>query len=379
MTVFNHGNAKRLTLSILAILISIGFICFADECLLSIRQSLKICALILIPSLFPFFVCSKIALKLGFSSRVGVIFDSTTRFLFNVPGCSMIAFLFSIFGGYPIGAKLITELYESKQCTKSEAERMLAFCNNSGLIFVMVTVGVSLYSTVAVGVILYISHTIGAIISGIIFRNHHSIPEHTPIITQTSKIALAQSSGEIITESIYESVISILTLCGFVVFFSLIISLINSIGMIEIVSRSLCFLKLPYDLTNGFVMGLFEITNGIYQIAYQQYNLPVQLCLTSFLISWSGLSIISQVAGVVYKHRFSLSVIILSKLIQSIVSTVITYVLYINFMHLIVPAIASISFIPSNSITNLDFIELLPIIFILVPIIFKLMSQPKQI
>ena len=71
--------------------------------------------------------------------------------LFNVPGEGSYAFIMGIISGYPVGAKIINKFVEEGTCTKSEAERMLAFTNNSGPLFIIGTVGISLFGDIKIG------------------------------------------------------------------------------------------------------------------------------------------------------------------------------------------------------------------------------------
>ncbi len=60
--------------------------------------------------------------------------------IFNVPGIGAYAFIMGIISGYPVGAKIVTEFRKNGECSKAEAERLLAFTNNSGPLFIIGTV-----------------------------------------------------------------------------------------------------------------------------------------------------------------------------------------------------------------------------------------------
>ena len=62
------------------------------------------------------------------------------RPLFNVPGESAYAFIMGLISGYPVGAKIVTDLRKTNLCSKDEGERMLCFTNNSGPLFIIGTV-----------------------------------------------------------------------------------------------------------------------------------------------------------------------------------------------------------------------------------------------
>ena len=55
------------------------------------------------------------------------------------------ALAMGITSGYPVGAKVAKDLYNNKLCTKIEAERLLSFTNSSGPLFIIGTVGISMF------------------------------------------------------------------------------------------------------------------------------------------------------------------------------------------------------------------------------------------
>ena len=50
-----------------------------------------------------------------------------------------------ILSGYPTGAKIISDFRKRNICTKVECERLLAYTNNSGPLFIIGTVGSSFF------------------------------------------------------------------------------------------------------------------------------------------------------------------------------------------------------------------------------------------
>ena len=81
----------------------------------------------------------------------------------NVPGEAGFAFLMGLISGYPVGAKVISHFMEEGICTKEEAERMLAFTNNSGPLFIIGTVGITLFGNTQIGILLFITHILACI------------------------------------------------------------------------------------------------------------------------------------------------------------------------------------------------------------------------
>jgi len=60
------------------------------------------------------------------------------------------------------------------------------------------------------------------------------------------------------------------------------------------------------NFIEGLLLGMLEMTNGCYLISLSNSNLNVKLSVLSFLIAFSGLSIISQVYSYTYKYEISI-------------------------------------------------------------------------
>ena len=68
-------------------------------------------ATILLPSLFPFIFFSRLFTTFEVTQNLSKPFSRITQKLYNCPSDSTYVFLLSVLCGYPIGAKLITDLY----------------------------------------------------------------------------------------------------------------------------------------------------------------------------------------------------------------------------------------------------------------------------
>ncbi len=269
-----------------------------QTCLPAARNALSLCAGTVIPVLFPFFVCSMLLTSLGFTALCTHFLSPLMRPLFNLPGSAAITFFLGILSGYPIGATTATEMYTSNQCTKTEAERMLAFCNNSGPLFVMGVLGCSYLGNPTAGRYLYASHILSAIITGIAFRFYKK--NSTALVIYSSPnnaVKYRLSFGSIIEKS----VLSILKICGFVVFFSVV----------------QC--SLP---SNSLLCPFIEVVGGLKVLSdfESAYTLP----LISFFLAFSGLSVVFQVSSIITPAGLSLLPYITGKLFQGALSFGIT-------------------------------------------------------
>ena len=134
------------------------------------------------------------------------------RPLFNVSGIGSYPFIMGIISGYPIGAKIVTDLYLNKSCSKEECERLLSFTNNSGPLFIIGTVGISLFGNTQIGILLFITHLLACFTVGFIFRfwkfNKKCISYQVSNFQKKSYIKFS-NLGEILSESIKKSIYNI--------------------------------------------------------------------------------------------------------------------------------------------------------------------------
>ena len=103
----------------------------------SVAEALALCARSVVPSLFPFLGASSALLALGFGELAAPWLAGLMEPLFRVPGAGSAALVLGLVGGYPIGAKTAADLYRENLVSREEAERLLAFCNNSNPVFLI--------------------------------------------------------------------------------------------------------------------------------------------------------------------------------------------------------------------------------------------------
>lgn len=89
----------------------------------------------MIPSLLPFMILSGIVIRLGLTETIASFVYPLIRPLYrvrkNVCYCMMLGFLC----GFPMGARVVADLYSRGQLTREEGEYLLAFCNNIGPVY----------------------------------------------------------------------------------------------------------------------------------------------------------------------------------------------------------------------------------------------------
>lgn len=268
------------------------------------KHGMDLCENIIVPSLFPFFVCSGLLIYSGFCEVLSKYLQFIMKPLFNVNGSGASAFVLGIISGYPLGALTACQLYEKNYLSQSEAERLLAFCNNSGPLFILGAVGISLYHNPKFGVILYCIHILSAFLTGLIFRFYKKNDFSAPLSAVTVE---ANDTSQIFSIVLSNSIQSILTICGSVLFFSVL--------------SGIFFDLLPLtENIRAVLTGIFEFTTGIELLS--NTTLPVfnKLIISAGIVGFAGISVHLQVMSIVSKYNLSLKPYISGKITQCTIS-----------------------------------------------------------
>ena len=333
-------NLKRNIIPILFLLFTICLIFFSKSNIESVKNSLKIWVNNVIPSLLPFFMATELLNNTDIPKTIGNLFHKIMRPLFNVPGIGAYALFMGIISGYPIGAKIVTNFRNNNLCTKEEAERLITFTNNSGPLFILGTVGITLFYDTSIGLLLFFTHLLSSISVGIIFRFwkiNKGINESRNSYT-TDKIIYFQSLGDILSKSIMSSIHSVVLIGGFIVLFGLILSVLEKTYLFHLVNLffvpSFKILGINTEFIIPILTGLLELTNGVVAVSSViNRNLAVNIIICAFLLGFGGISIMLQVLSIISKSDISIKPYIIGKLLQGFLAGFYTFLIIQHFTY----------------------------------------------
>lgn len=147
------------------------------------------------------------------------------------------------------------------------------------------------------------------------------------------------SLGSILQNSIMTSVNTIMMIGGFVMLFSVIISILENAGAFDILSNIFAPLFRFFGISENFIAGIFsgivELTNGvsiISKIPVKKITINITIC--AFLLGFGGISILLQVLSITSSSDISIKPYIIGKLMQGLISAFYTYMLLQNFTFL---------------------------------------------
>lgn len=91
----------------------------------------------MVPTLFPFMMISSIMVYSGADLELGHMLTHILKKIYRYSSYGLYAIFMGFFCGFPMGAKVVSDLLEKNKLNKSEANTLLAFCNNIGPAYFM--------------------------------------------------------------------------------------------------------------------------------------------------------------------------------------------------------------------------------------------------
>lgn len=295
----------------------------------AVKDGLLLCFDVIIPALFPFFVLSALVVDLGLAGYIGRGLEKIMRPLFNVPGTCAAALTLGLIGGYPVGAQTAIDLYRKGLCGKGETERLLAFCNNCGPAFILGVVGTGIFANRNVGLLLYLTHVAASLCVGIIFR-FYKHGENTGRDDAVTVSVHAKRISEAFTGAVKNSFGSILNLCAFVVFFTVLIRMLTVTGIVEVLSEGLVRIFHPFGMTDRWgerlLIGIMEISSGVCTLS-EGTQLAGRVPMAAFMLGWAGISVHCQVLSFMGGSGLSVRPYLMGKLLQGVISALLAGIL----------------------------------------------------
>lgn len=339
---------KRNILPFLLIAFAFCLVIFSKSNLIATKNGLLLWANNVVPSLFPFFVITELLSHTSIIHHIGKWCDKLMRPIFNVPGEAAFPFIMGFISGYPTGGKIVADLRSQGLCSKDEGNRMLAFMNNSGPLFIISFVGVSLFGDTKTGILLLCTHILASITVGIILgkfstkvsTNKSNLPISS--VSKKSEVSISKESmtlsnfGRLLGDSIQKATSTILLIGGFVVIFSVVISILTQTHLLDyfrqLLKPILAILGFDLDFAKPILAGIVELTNGVHMVASISIKAVSQnVILCAFLLGFGGISVLFQVFSMISQTDLSMKKYVIGKFLQGIFAAIYTF-LALNFI-----------------------------------------------
>lgn len=221
-----------------------------------------------LPSLFPFFVVSKLL----------------TNSMPPFKSVSANIFAISIVSGYPVGAKLLADKCRAGEIDGDYCTRALALCSTSGPLFLLGAVGIGIFHSYKAGIVLLVSHILGSVANGLIYFRK-SRTKMSPTLQKSINIG----------DTMYDSIISILMVGGFIALCFVVVDMLVEFGVIGMVASAVGkVFGLNADVVSAVLCGSIEMTRGCVEIANTGVSMTTALTICSALIGSGAVSVFLQ-------------------------------------------------------------------------------------
>ncbi len=267
-------------------------------------QGLELCLRTVIPALFPFFVLS--AMLTGSESGRRTNWLRPLGKLTGIPEGAESILLAGFLGGYPIGARCISEARCQDDLSARDAARMMAFCNNSGPSFIFGIAG-AMFDKIWVGWALWGIQILSALMVGAI------LPGKTDARLQ--RISRRQIT---LTAAVSHAGKAMASVCSWVLLFRVVLAFANR-----------WFLWILPSEASVAISGLLELTNGCCGLNGIR-DPGTRFVIASGMLAFGGLCVWMQTASVA--EGVALTWYLPGKLLQTCVAVFLAIILKEAYM-----------------------------------------------
>lgn len=272
---------------------------------------------IILPTLFPFILITNLLLYTDSIHYISNAVGPVLCRLFKVSENGSFAVIVGFLCGYPMGAKVTADLITSGYVTENEGRYLLSFCNNTSPVFILNFI---VWKTLEREELIVPSLLIllgTPMLLSFVFRRLYLKGQKT--FTDLKKAGHSKNgwSFRIMDTCIMDSFETITKVGGYIILFSVILALIQSMPW-----------QIPFL---QYLLPSLEVTNGIVLIGKSFVPLSVQYPAILALTAFGGFCAVAQTQCMIQKTTLSIVPYILEKLATAVVTSIIAFL----YLHLI--------------------------------------------
>lgn len=322
---FIYKRKINLLTTLICSIIILSIMIDPNICIRSAISGAKIFFYSVFPCLFFFLVICNIIIDYNGVNIYSKLLGNIICTPMSLPKKCSFSIIVSILCGYPLGAKYACKLYEDNLIDFKTCEKLISVASNPSPLFVIGTVGTAMLKNTYLGYILLLSCYLSCFIMGLIINTNKNYYRGN-LRNENKKPPM--DIGVSLQHSISNAITTSFSVGGFIVLFSVLTSIIQNNSFISQVLNNLNNIS-PNLKTfiQGCFIGIIEMTNGCFITSVSNLSVILKIVLISFLLSFSGMSIISQVYSITSKHKFPLKTYVTRKIIQGIITSIISLIL----------------------------------------------------
>ena len=293
-------------------LLVIGFLvlmlCFPMETFHGATNGLLLWFQTILPTLLPFMILSNLLIRTNCVFYISHAIRPFIQKLFHVSNDACYAVLIGFLCGYPMGAKVVADLYTSGRITRNEGQYLLSFCNNTSPMFIISYIVMQTLKDESLLIATILILFLSPIVCSSIFRKFYHIS------TKSEHALISQNNicfnFQMFDDAIMNGFETITKIGGYIILFSILFTLGE---------------KLPIP----FLLPLLEISNGIPLIMELSSKFAIVYPLVLGLTSFGGLCAVAQTNSMIQNTGLRIFPYITQKLITALVTSLIAF-LYVH-------------------------------------------------
>ena len=294
----------------------------------------------MVPTLLPFMILSGIMIRMELTENFVTLLHPLLHKLYGTSKNGSYTVIMGFLCGFPMGARIVGELYESGRLSREESSKLLSFCNNIGPIYFLsyVVPVLAIEKPLVPFLLMYgIPMFYGIVLSRLvpIFRGQtcprlaiqysHNIHQdyidtnaiHSAKSSASTNASFYRSSQSTrmpllaaIDASVLSGLIGIAKLGGYMVFFNLL---------------NIVFVPFRHVSTNllSLYQCILEITSGIDHSGHSLYYAIL------ILLPFGGFSCIAQTYSMISRTDLSVHPYIFHKVIQTALTALCYFIIYL--------------------------------------------------
>jgi len=320
---------------------------FAKETSEAARNAIYLCLDVVIPSLFPFFVLSRLMVPYLSNFSCPVFLRRLFYRLFGLPYYLLPAIVLGYLSGNPTGAKMARDMMEEGVLEPQQASRLITVTSNCSPLFIIGTIGAGLFKSISIGFILLAIHWFSGLIAAILLnlfkRKSNGESKGTLVF---DGYPLKETKGHrrlpaLIPPAIEDAAILSIKVTGYIVLFAVLSELLGRLGVFSFLGGVFAMLFPGSGSISGFqelmtsiMKGILEITSGSKAISVaMNTTVIVQLAAVSLICGFAGFSIHTQIMGLMRGTGVRYRLFLLGRILHGSLACLLT-VLVLSFMPL---------------------------------------------
>lgn len=309
---------KRKILSVLLLSVFFLFLFYRNAVISGSLGGLVLWYRYVLPTLLPFMILTQIMLQTDTVYLVSRIAEGFMRYFPGVSGYGCFAVLTGFLCGYPMGAKITSDLVVGRRISPDEGAYLLSFCNNMSPMFILGVLFRNYIPEHALHLPFFLILTGSPLLCSQIFRSYYT--HRSRIHSENSQTCETSSStrpadvsiGTLLNNSISESADAIIRVALYMMLASIWMHILDQIILTD-------------SLDKAILLSAFEITTGLNMLSKLTASVTTRYLLMLALTSFGGISSILQTMSMIQRSGLKIIPYIAEKLVTMTVTSLLTY------------------------------------------------------